>query len=518
MRGGTLGFLSRPAANTGASGGRADAQKETVSLKEANPIDEILGVLTQPGSFRQFAQIGDLLQGLNDERMAELMNRVSKLPRDERSILLPRLMAEWTRRSPQAATEWIRPNIDRFSRNPNFGAGFANGSTDLIRAWASNAPDLALENACQYADKSVAEIILHNAIMARKGKHEESFGILRSFPDGAGRTKVMASLFFVWAQYDLNAPLAAAASLPNGTERDGALAEVLSRLAKKDAALALEKYHDLEVGNRSILPILVNGAAGKDPALAAKTLARFSGDEIAEVGPILMARWADKDPAAAFAWAQEHGIPIDQQHVPSARNANSSTLWRHEVEFPRSSALQLAAEKHPDAVAAFLRSLAPGPEHDRYIQRIAFAAADQPALAAYISALPMSPLTASSQLALLRKDLPKAEEYAGQLPAGPSREAAWTQLGMYLREPLPIPPGPDRDAMLLGMSRSQPNAYEPAWVYIREISDPALRQRAFDDLAYSLAFPQPNMPHQPLSRLLDLPGVPEEYKKPWLGL
>jgi hypothetical protein len=516
--GATAGFLTRPMVAPPTAAKVPGTAENRVLAEQRNRLDAIMGSLTQRGAFRQLAQIGDLLSTLDDKDMAELMDRVSKLPGDERGILLPRLMAEWAKRSPEAATAWIRPKVDRFSRDPYFGNGFADDGTNLIRAWAENAAELAIEIARQHAAKSVAKIILHNAIMGRRGERAESFEILRSFPAGENRTNVMASFFFVWAQYDRNASLAAAASLPQGVERDGALAEVLARLVKSEAALALEKYHELEVGNGAILPILVRGAAEKDAALAARTLDRFSAEEIAQCGSTLVSGWAKKDPAAAFAWAREHGIEIDRFPDPRRANANSGSLWRHELGLSGSSPLQLAAENQPDAVVAFLRSLPDGPERDRYIQQVALSAADKSAISAFISELPMSPLVAGSQVATLLRDMTKAQEFARQLPVGESREAAWVQLGSALREPLPVAPGPDRDAMLLGMARKQGNHPEPAWIHISEISDPVLRRKAFDDLACSLAFPSPNTVSFSLRSLLELPGVPDEYKKPWRGL
>lgn len=518
VTGAAVGFLARPETRSPDAAKPSVTGEKSTSAESRDPIDTILGALTQQGAFRQLAQIGELLNELDDEQMAQLMNRLSKLPRNERDILLPRLMAEWTRRNPQAATEWMRPVVVRFSRDPHFGNAFADGGTNLVKAWAENAPDIAIEIARQYADKSLGRIILHNAILTRRN-HAESFEILRSFPPGENREKLMSSFFSVWIQYDRNAPLAAAAGLPRGTERDGALAEVLARLAKRDASLALAKYHELELGNRAVLPTIVYRACQKDPALAARTLDQFSAEEIAEAGHALVSGWARKDPAAAFAWAREHGIAIDERPDVRRTHQNSGSLWHHELEFTHSTPLQLAAQDQPDAAVAFVRSLPAGPERDRYIQQIVLAASDKPAVAAFISELPASPLIASVQLSkLMGQDRAKAEEYVRQLPPGPAREFAWNQFGQSLTEPLDIAAGPDRDAMLQGMARREWNNPEGAWIRLREISDPVLRQKAFDDLACSLAFPEQYVHRPPVSKLLELPGIPQEYKEPWLGL
>ena len=72
--------------------------------------------------------------------------------------------------------------------------------------------------------------------------------------------------------------------------------------------------------------------------------------------------------------------------------------------------------------------------------------------------------------------------------------------------------------MLSGMAQCNLQNPEAAWMRTREINDPVRRRQAFDDMAYRLTFPQPSTKPSPVSDLLQLPEVPEEYKKPWLGL
>jgi len=515
--GAVLGYVTRPSLKTSASGEAPTATGAVVLPERRYPVDAVLGALTQRGTFRQFAQIGELLDDLDDGQMSALMTRIERLPTEQRDLLLPRLMGAWTKRNRQAATEWIRPILERFSRNPFFGMTMSYGDTDLIRVWASNAPDLAFEFARQYADKGVGRSILHNAMQGRRGKHAETLSLMLAFPTGKAREEVMPSLFFSWVQSDRKAALAAATALPPGVERDGALESVLAWTSKSDPATALAKYGELELGNPRLLRVLVYGAAKKDPAFAAKTLEHLGVDEVARLGSVLAAGWAEKDPAAAFEWAQQNGIAIDRNPDPKAFAGGSSRLAMFDAEYSYDSPLRTAARKQPEAVIAFLRSLPAGPERDRYIQQTVWSAGDKPAVQSFMSELPMTPYIMQAQLSRIGSDVPKAEEYVKQLPQGSLRELGWRQLGSRLTEPLPVEAGPERDAMLLGMAQRNLNNAEALWSRLSEIGDAGRRKQAFDDLACKIAFPPPGFEYQSLSELLSLPAVPEEYKAPWRG-
>src|SRR4030095_6852909 len=98
------------------------------------------------------------------QAMSALMARVKPLPPAEHEVFLRRLLANWTKRDPQAATQWMQPRLAGYAKDSPVASGFANFDTDLVNTGAENAPELALDFARQHSGTGLSRTILHSAI------------------------------------------------------------------------------------------------------------------------------------------------------------------------------------------------------------------------------------------------------------------------------------------------------------------------------------------------------------------
>ena len=134
---------STRAGNAHAETGSSTALRGYSSQDEA--VTAALTALMARDDFRQLAQLGRLLDQLDSAQMRAFFDKLDRLPSPDREVFLPRLLAYWTKRDPQAAAAWMEPRLAAYARDRWFGNGFANFDTDLVKAWADNAPESAIE-------------------------------------------------------------------------------------------------------------------------------------------------------------------------------------------------------------------------------------------------------------------------------------------------------------------------------------------------------------------------------------
>src|SRR4051794_28199235 len=134
-----------------AGGAIATAERPTgaMSDRRADAYARVGSALQTRGDLHEIARLPGLLDALDNEQLRQLLDSVDRQLPDERLRLMPRLLAYWTKRDPLACTEWLKPKLHRFAHAPTFAAGFADLNTEIVRAWAENAPELALEFARQ---------------------------------------------------------------------------------------------------------------------------------------------------------------------------------------------------------------------------------------------------------------------------------------------------------------------------------------------------------------------------------
>ena len=497
---------------------------------EDGKLSAALTALKEPRNFREVARLGGLLAALDSGQMRGLLDRIEKWPSQEADSLVPRLLANWTKRDPEAATAWMQPRLARYLQDPQFGNGFADFKTNLVRAWAANAPERAGAYARAHPGSKLAEIALHNAIFAWPDTdYAHRFELLREFPAGKSRQKVVTSLCMTWAMMDRTAAFAGASSLPPGPEREGALGQILSRWAGDEPLVAFEKARVLGIENPALLLVMAKQSARRDPVATARWMEKQDAGLIAQIGSAVAKFWAESDLAAAFTWAEEHGISLMDTGAALMRK-NSGDLFAGDVaEIGADSPFSKAMHEKPDAVLAWVRALPAGAARERYLELASRALPEGKNAQPLLAELPpesaaRSAAEIASELAL--KDVGAAQAWAASL-SGAAREGAWAGVGKYREGPLPAP-GLDRDAMLGGIanSRAVRNPVQ-ALDRVLEIGDPALRRRTFDDVLWQVNRGDVQLGggawtpgasdavKQEVREWLQSAKIPEEWKKPW---
>ncbi len=507
--------------------GSRSASAGTTSVDDA--LAPVLSALLAHGDLRTLASLGPMLDALDNAQFPALFEKLDRLPEAEIEYLLPRLLAYWTKRDPHASTAWMEPKLARYAKDPNAINGFFHFVTNLVDAWVENAPEIAIEYARQHPWSGLTQHIMHVA-WPPQGTASK-LAVLQTFPPDKERARIVTALFFSWAQTDRTAALAAAAALPPGLEREGGLGEILARWAGRHPAEAFAKAEALGIVEPAILTIMAKEGARSDPITTARWLEKQDAVLLPQIGGVVVKFWAEKNPSAAFDWALAHGIsPLDPA-APNARNLSKTMTFGHSMELggdPFTSALR----EKPDETLAWVRALPAGDAREYYLQ-VAIRNRLDPAKAQPLLAElpPEAAARAAGWIAAqLSRDIEQASQWAATLPAGPMREEAWAALGASRTEPLPLPPGPDRDAMLRGMATGSGRAEsEPVKALERalEIGDAALRRRTFDDVFWLLHRGPTDLGHgssmggasesalRAAGEWLESAKVPEDWKQAW---
>lgn len=164
----------------------ADTGSGTASVADIDdPLTPVMSAIAAGGKLRDLARIGPLVDELTQEQMFTLMDKLEQ-SRDERvDAVLLRLLARWTKRDPDIATKWMKPRLARYAKDRGFDDGFRSFHNDLVRAWAENAPELAIEQARQHADTALAGIILRRVVEAWPDKdNARRFELVQVFLPG----------------------------------------------------------------------------------------------------------------------------------------------------------------------------------------------------------------------------------------------------------------------------------------------------------------------------------------------
>ena len=200
------------------------------------------------------------------------------------------------------------------------------------------------------------------------------------------------------------------------------------------------------------------------------------------------------------------------------------------AEIGSDSPPSIALKEKPEETFAWLRALPAGSERDRYLELAALNSADEKRVRPLLAELPPEAAARGAARvagALALHDFATAQQWAESL-SGSARQAAWVAIGRLRIEPRPLPPGPDRDAMLRGSAETQATrtplkAIERAL----EISDPALRRRTFDDVLWQVqrgdialgggasTSGTPEAEKRAVQQWLRDAQIPDDWKKPW---
>jgi hypothetical protein len=295
---------------------------------------------------------------------------------------------------------------------------------------------------------------------------------------------------------------------------------VLGIWAEKDGAAAFLQYRELGLNDPRALTTILQRIAKQEPAQAIARLAELDDLQRAQCAPRIVQGWAEKDPAAALAWALEHGISL------ATRYDSESSI--HHDGFQRShwsgggsltDPFGTAISAKPQETLAWIRSLPTGPQRTRLLEMATGRwKSSHEALALFAELPPEAQArTAGHASTWFADDPERGRRWADALPPGPIRERAWAGLGR-LPFTFDLPPGADRDAMLAGSLHRDGAVPKPAerLATIRQIGDPVLQRDTLDDLMeYYAAIPSPET--EQVSKALDEADFPAEWKRRWQG-
>lgn len=508
-----LGFHLGEPTNRVAAKGSSPKELPDKSASDQS-MASVLTALSEKNDLQQLATLASLVDSLDEKQWSSLLDQAEGLPEETRERLLPRLMQIWAQFDPKAATRWIRPRLDLFPKDFRMPMRLEWKQWKLIDAWASNAPEEAMEYARTLGRHTETQIgLVGSATSLRTDKdYAKGFELLRTLPTADAR--LFGGVTVRWAEKDRDAALAAAISLPPGPQRQQAIGGVLRAWASKDPARALEIAANQGITDSAALAQILQEAAKNNPSQAAAWLENHE-EEGSFKAQTLALTWAQHDLAAALAWAQAHGVsiaePLDRSLVEGMFNNTGE------------SPLKSAYRKDPAATLAFVEAMPPGEDRTRCLQLLIPTMTDVEKAKSFVAELPpeaASAIAPSVARFLYYREKEKAAAWAATL-TGDARRDAWIQMGeAHQRRPdesVVLPPaGPDRDAMISGMA-SGGAIYRPeaSLNQATEIGDPELRRQTLHYIIAEISRSGEEDRKRIAREWLETADVPAEWKRKW---
>ena len=467
-----------------------------------------------------FARFADALEGLDSAQLAELL---AIIERDDAPGLTDRMsyvMEWWLKHDKKAASAWAVKRLARLAQDGPLGYSFTyNGIGQLANRWVRECPEDALALARSYPRSGLALALLTEANKALgKESTEARLARIRDFPEGKPRTAMLIKLIGEWGLKAPQAALDAAKAFPAGDDREKAIGAVLKSWPKGEAAAAFEHYRDAGLSDAEVLRGILKNGAFQDAEIGKQWMAVLSAEQFAAHAPEFIGTWAKRDPAAALSWAVENGVelsyPMNHQGVISHNGiASRSGSFGGDSTYgksPLGEALLANSQKTLD----WLRAL-PADQRAKYthIALIASGSAEM-GIQLYEDLPPDARAAASGIVASRVHD----RVWIESLPAGLARENAWRALARNMPEPIDLPPGPDRDAMLAGnMFRSGSVDLERSMGLVLKIDDPDNRRDALEaGMEYFTAGFFAGSNADKARAWLEKADLPEDWKRPWV--
>ena len=302
-----------------------------------SPAEALPKLLAAPNAMQNAGKIRRLFSDWAGSDPAAAMQEAAKLDASLRGFVLPNLVADWTRKDPDAVARWL--------------AAFPAG--DSLRE------TLRLQHA-----ESLAEIAPAAAVQYAQG-----------LPDSAGRTRVLASAATEWLARDPEAAIAFVGQQAQGAKvlEFEAFFRAWSQTEPERAAHAFAEQLPAERTrdpNRPLLAWVFDPWFKKDPAAAGNfAVAELRPDDRREVLRSLAWSWCAGDATAAGKWAAalsesegKNRAMLQVAHVWAKHDATQATDWLDSL--PAGPAKDAAVDgfaetsfnTDPDGALAWLRS------------------------------------------------------------------------------------------------------------------------------------------------------------------
>jgi hypothetical protein len=265
-----------------------------------NRESAIVAALREPNDMRRTHDLMEAVGRMGLSEISSALARARDLPAPDREALAPVLVARWAEIDPAAAARFTLTLPESVLRSltirATLGVWIAS-SPDAAMAWADSLP------AGRQRSRMIADVV---RALARRNP-AGALDFLERFPKDPARNHSSFNVLSEWAQSD---PRAAAdhwlKALPaSGQDANGALARIAPLWARRDPdeALAWARALPESPAKNNTLGSIIGAMAGNDPQEAAARLGQLpSASRAGATGQVAL-QWAQKDAAAAAAWA-----------------------------------------------------------------------------------------------------------------------------------------------------------------------------------------------------------------------
>ena len=473
-------------------------------------LTDLMSALAEEEPLRRVYRLQELLGAASPAELARLWTRVLAVPdAARRRSAIAAVLARWAVADPEGARAAVQPYRARF-RELGLDADSLAVEAAVEQAWAEARPEEVLaEAAAAAANGAMPRWATSSAYWALhalgQGDPKLQLQILATLPASPLRDDLLEIPLQHLKELDPTAGEAYLALIPNPATREKWRTLFLCELADKDPAASLARLRELapQLTAGSTGSALANTVlaiiAGEDPASALTALSSLPESLRAAATGAVLIGWARKEPLAALDWARDQGLAVSEvcfaQPFTFAGDESFNWLIReaHSADF--------------DGTFAWIRALPPGAERDTLLRRTLQAGGLEKSLEIFAELTPPGQAEAAAALAanlyrngattarlLGRPDaIEPAEKWVAKLPPGAARLQAIRGLSeaqSYNLAPEKVlaqwPAGAERDAALSGVaSKLADTTPTLAPEYARRITDPALREDAFEAIVFS---------------------------------
>lgn len=477
-------------AGTMGSGRRFATQEEMLTA--------IMGALTEDEELRRDYLLQEALGGLGSAELEKLFQHAVKVEdRERRDTLLTAVMARWAKIDPAGATAAARPYIELGGKN---SYGWRSLETAVVGAWARAMPEAAMAAASAAPDMPGAAVMVQNA-GSKLGEDDplRRFEAVMRLPESQLRNSQCEIALRALAEKDSAAAEARLGMVRDPWKRDALHAEILRKLAKRDPSAALARLAELgpNLTTGSLGTLLVSAVlhdmGEQNPTQALAGAERLPEELRSRALGAALVGWARKEPRAALEWAASQGLDVASLKSTGSFSANMVS-W---------SSLVMASFGNDYAgTLDWLRTQPASVKRDQMLGDGIWSGNYEQRLAIYADLTPAGQVAQAGQMveSMARTNLPQAEAWVHELPAGEARASAVKSLvnTQAEREPERLETlaegwaaGADRDAALGEIASQLASKDAPrAMALARQIADSAKREIALESAFKGWAYKQ----------------------------
>ena len=484
-------------AENAAAANAAAAKNARAFSSDEEMLTAIMSAVAEEEPLLRAHRLHDLLGRLGAAELAALFDRLVRVEDHERrGPVLGAVLARWAALDPAGAAAAVRPYRDRYRATAQHD--WRGADTAVNAAWTEAQPDAALAEAINTPDAPWAQETAWNALKSlANGDRAQKLKLLARLPAGRLRGQLCESEITGLAETDTAAAEASLGLLTEPRQRASVQAEILGKLAGRDAAAGLARLAalapDLSAGTEGtrLVSTVLRAAAKKDPAAALAAVAEVPEELRTQALGAALVGWAEGHPAEALGWAAAHGVDV--------ADARAAVFFGSEGYGGWNSLLGTAFESDREKTLAWVRAQPASPARDDMLRDGLSRGTTEQRLEIYAEITPSgrSNVAGNVTQALYQDDPQRAEAWVKAQPAGAARQGAISNLGSLQAWNAPErretvadawPAGPDRDAALSGIVRSLYRDPQSALGFARRAGDSAMRERMLENVARTWSY------------------------------